>query len=655
MPEVVRLGGADLTGHRVILQGISVFAGSSDAALKEIGDLVEQRLGGYVCFSGAHGMSEGYRDAEVLQAHQEATLVMPDGVPLVWWGRSHGHEQMEQIAGPAFLPRLLSHAGLHRWRVFFFGADVATLGKAAERAEANFPGLVICGTHSPPFGHVADWDNAHIREMITAARADLVLVGLSTPTQELWMHLNSSLLARPVLLGFGAALNILAGVQRDAPAVIRGSGLEWAYRLFSEPRRLWRRYARSIPIFLWILVRDRSAGIRIRDRSTAPKSSSRSVQIVGPTPPPYGGQAVMIQALLDSRSKMFPDYQWSVAPVRFSRGLAENGKFRARKLWHLFSLISRVISVRLSQQPRILYYSPAGPTTLPVLRDIVVLCIIRPMFPLTIFHFHAGGVSHVYTRLPTIARYFYRRAYWNADLGIKVSKSAPDDPANLRARATLIIPNGVHDLAAGRRALSHQGVPRILFVGLLRESKGVLVLVKALQVLAGRDLRPALRLVGELESDAFADTLRARIDEYGLAEQVVFSGVLVGEAKADAYEAADILCFPTFFESETFGLVAVEAMTFGLPVVATRWRGLVDVVEHEQTGLLVSPGDPSGLADALERLITNPEEARLMGSRGRTRYEQLFTINRHLEAMRGAFESLADPEGTLSTEKKSRS
>lgn len=363
----------------------------------------------------------------------------------------------------------------------------------------------------------------------------------------------------------------------------------------------------------------------------------------------------MIQALLDSRWEIFPDYQWSVAPVRFSKGLEENGKFRFRKIWVLFSLICRVIFLRLTQRPRILYYTPAGPTTLPVLRDIVVLCLIRPLFPMNILHFHAGGVSEIYDRLPAFARYLYRRAYWHADLGIKVSNNAPDDPANLRARATVVIPNGVQDLAAGRRAVGQHGDARILFVGLLRESKGVLVLIQALHVLAGRGVQAQLRLVGELESESFADQLGALIDEYELASQVVLSGVLVGEAKADAYAAADILCFPTFFESETFGLVAVEAMAFGLPVVATRWRGLVDIVEHEQTGLLVSPQDPIELADALARLITDREEARLMGSRGRIRYERLFTLDRHLESMRDAFESLANPNGTLPTEMKSAS
>jgi glycosyltransferase involved in cell wall biosynthesis len=360
----------------------------------------------------------------------------------------------------------------------------------------------------------------------------------------------------------------------------------------------------------------------------------------------------MIQALLDSKSAVFPDYEWSVAPVHFSRELRNTGRFQVRKVLHLGSLICRILFFRLTRRPKILYYTPAGPTKLAVLRDIVVLCIIRPFFRITILHFHAGGVSEVYKRLPAVARPLYRRAYWHADLGIQVSKNAPSDPSELHARACIVIPNGIQDLAGGRRSSGQHDVAQLLFVGLLRESKGVLILIEALRVLASRGLEAELHLVGELDNTAFSDQLRRRIDECGLAGQVVLDGVLVGEAKADAYAAADILCFPTFFESETFGLVAVEAMTFGLPVVATRWRGLVDVVEHEETGLLVAPRDPIEFADALTRLILNRNEARRMGSQGRIRYEQLFTLDRHLEAMRDAFESIANPRGTSPRKEK---
>jgi glycosyltransferase involved in cell wall biosynthesis len=182
---------------------------------------------------------------------------------------------------------------------------------------------------------------------------------------------------------------------------------------------------------------------------------------------------------------------------------------------------------------------------------------------------------------------------------------------------------------------------------LLSESKGVLVLLDALRLLEDRGVSAHLEFVGGFESDAFSREVQARVASCDLASKVAFRGILVGDAKADAYAAADALCVPTFFESESFGLVAVEAMTFGLPVVATRWRGLVDVVVDQETGVLVSPRNPEQLADALEWLIVNPTEARAMGRRGRARYEELFTLDRHLRAMRVALDSVLDDRGEL--------
>jgi glycosyltransferase involved in cell wall biosynthesis len=367
--------------------------------------------------------------------------------------------------------------------------------------------------------------------------------------------------------------------------------------------------------------------------------------IVGPTPPPYGGQTVMLQALIDSKDSVFPDYDWWVVPVRFSQALDQHGKFRLRKVLHLIALVARVAAISLTRRPRILYYTPAGPTTLPVLRDIIVLCILRPLFHVTVFHFHAAGVSETYRRLPRVARPLFRRAYWHADLAIKVSPSAPDDPANLRARVITTIPNGIEDLTAGRRAGPPGKVAQLLFVGLVSESKGLLVLLEALRLLDARDIPFDLQIVGEFESSAFAEVVHDRLAAYGLAERVTHRGVLLGEEKVRAFASSDILCVPTFFESESFGLVAVEAMAFGLPVVATRWRGLVDVVADQETGLLVSPGDSSQLADALAWLIEHPDEGKFMGLRGRDRFEQRFTLERHLKAMRTAFESLAAHPG----------
>ena len=140
------------------------------------------------------------------------------------------------------------------WRVFLFGATPNTLHAVAERATALHPELQISGMVSPPFAPMSQWDHEGTLREIRKSRADVVLVALSTPKQELWMARTVSE-THALLCGVGAAIDVYAGLQGQAPRWIRGSGLEWAYRLVREPKRLWRRYAMAVPTFVWLLVR----------------------------------------------------------------------------------------------------------------------------------------------------------------------------------------------------------------------------------------------------------------------------------------------------------------------------------------------------------------------------------------------------------------
>jgi glycosyltransferase involved in cell wall biosynthesis len=126
-----------------------------------------------------------------------------------------------------------------------------------------------------------------------------------------------------------------------------------------------------------------------------------------------------------------------------------------------------------------------------------------------------------------------------------------------------------------------------------------------------------------------------------LRRRVRFRGVLVGDAKWAEYARADIFCFPSFFEAESFGLAVLEAMSFSLPVVATRWRGLPDIVEDGASGYLVPIRDPVALADRLARLLDAPTLRAQFGQAGRNRFLRNFTLSQHLSAVDQLFEQLA--------------
>jgi glycosyltransferase involved in cell wall biosynthesis len=362
------------------------------------------------------------------------------------------------------------------------------------------------------------------------------------------------------------------------------------------------------------------------------------VLVVGQTPPPFNGQAIMIEQLVKSD---LADLQLIHVRMGFSSHMNELGRIRLSKILHLFGLIARIIFHRLRDGARVLYYPPGGVERVPMYRDMAVLISTRWLFDKTVFHFHAGGVSTQYDQLPAWRRWFFRRAYFGADAAIRISKLNPDDGGRLAAKRQYVIPNGIEDPCDGI-ALRRSG-PRnssdpltILFVGVLSEAKGVAVLIEACERLADRGVPFQLSMIGQWESDAFANRIRNRVHDLDLSKQIRFVGALVGEEKFAAYHRADVFCFPTFFEGETFGLVLVEAMACGLPVVATRWRGIPSVVDDGTTGFLVEPRDPDAMAERLAALARDPRLCERMGSAGRAKFEREYTFARHANCIRRA-------------------
>ncbi len=329
--------------------------------------------------------------------------------------------------------------------------------------------------------------------------------------------------------------------------------------------------------------------------------------------------------------------------LSFSRTMPEIGRIQLRKAFHLISIVFQIIYTRLRTGATVLYYPPAGPDRIPVYRDIAILLLTRWIFEHTILHFHAGGVSQLYPSLPQWLKVLFCHAYGKADVGIRTSALAPDDPRDLASLEQLVIPYGIADHAAtyvsSQNSTSH--TPTILYVGVLRESKGLLVLLNACASLRrrGRDFR--VELVGAFASAEFELRMRQAIHESQLDSVIEFKGVLSKESKYEAYACADVFCFPTFFESETFGVVLLEAMQFELPIVAARWRGIPAVVTHGENGYLVPPGDPDALAEQLDRLLCDPLLAADLGRCGRRKYETDFTLQCYHKRLQDMFDLLS--------------
>jgi N-acetylglucosaminyldiphosphoundecaprenol N-acetyl-beta-D-mannosaminyltransferase len=213
--------------------------------------MVARRERGYVCVAAVHTVMASHDDPELREAVLRSSLTVPDGQPLVWAMNALGHQLSSRVYGPELMDRYCERAAKTGVRMYLYGGrNQGALVQLALNLRRRHPGLRIVGGYSPPYGRMsAEADEAMVQE-INASRADVVWVGIGVPKQEKWMMRMRDKLEAPVLIGVGAAFDFHAGLVPQAPQWMQSAGLEWAYRLAHEPRRLWQRYARYNPRFV---------------------------------------------------------------------------------------------------------------------------------------------------------------------------------------------------------------------------------------------------------------------------------------------------------------------------------------------------------------------------------------------------------------------
>jgi len=220
---------------------------------------------------------------------------------------------------------------------------------------------------------------------------------------------------------------------------------------------------------------------------------------------------------------------------------------------------------------------------------------------------------------------------------------------SLDCRREYIIANGIEDVPSCEivRPRDRKRPLRVLFVALLTEDKGVLVAIQAVNMLLCQGQKVELTCLGGWESPNIATRAQALIDP-AYRSCFDFPGVLTGDAKWKHYRSADIFCFPSFFHSETFPVVLLEAMAFSLPIISTRWRGIPDVVEEGVNSILTDPKNVDSCASGLNSLVNDPVLCAKMAKASRIRFLRCFTIERHRKAMSEAFLSLKEDYNYLS-------
>ena len=393
-------------------------------------------------------------------------------------------------------------------------------------------------------------------------------------------------------------------------------------------------------------------------------------------PPPHHGQSYMVELLLDALDRDAraardagrgePFIECHHVDARFSSSIQDVGQARWGKVFLAIRYALQAIWIRFRHGVTHFYYVPAFPERTPVYRDWIVLGLCRPFFSKCIFHFHAVGLGQwLATQARPWERWISWRIHGRPDLSLVLLNANRDDAQQLSSRRIEVMPNGVPDpcpqfdaevqprraaRAAFRQALftnakmaalpeagSDPQVFRVLFLSLCFRPKGLFDTVEAV-ALANRQLpagtvRVELTVAGsfwlESEKKEFEERTR-QADLCAGGPQVNYRGFVTGEEKARLLRESDCLCFPTYYAAESFGLVLVEALAHGLPVITTRWRGIPEILPPDYPGL-VEPRAPEQIAAQLLAQARGSAPAGL-----REHFLRHYTVEKFAERMKQA-------------------
>lgn len=246
--------------------GVPMSATTLDTASRAIHEWAGDGLGRFIFIRDVHGVMQAQDDPELMTLHGQAAMVTPDGMPLVWLGKLAG-KSVSRTCGPDLMECVLAASAKTGLSHYFYGGKPGVADALKSAFECRAPGVKIQGTGTPPFRPLTKLELTDVAERLNASGADVVWIGLSTPKQEFLMR-DLAPLVRCTLVGVGAAFDFHTSAVSRAPRWMQRAGLEWLWRLGSEPRRLWRRYLIMAPLFLWKIAGAKLPHLRCSAGST---------------------------------------------------------------------------------------------------------------------------------------------------------------------------------------------------------------------------------------------------------------------------------------------------------------------------------------------------------------------------------------------------
>ncbi len=359
--------------------------------------------------------------------------------------------------------------------------------------------------------------------------------------------------------------------------------------------------------------------------------------MVGLVPPPFHGQSIMTKTLFDSD---LSPVRVAVVEARFNQEIGQVSAFQFRKLLELVRVIWRCLGARFRTRARVLYYTPGSAKLVPFLKDVILLGTVRPFFKVTLLHYHSGGLPEFLERrwwTRFLARWTYgRRKAW----AIALTDKVPVPGVAFGAARELVIANGILGApdSAGTKSNQDQ-IFTIVFLGNLYWEKGVhdalVACLAAAKSLPHRSFR--FEVAGGSPEADLGDAIAETLNDCPENLEVSLVGALDAAAKWAFLQRADVMLFPSFYSSENFPLVLLEAMACGLPIVATQWRGIPSIVAHGETGFLAEVGDVDVMAQSLAALADSPDLQARMSQSARQAFEEHYDWPQFVSKVRDCF------------------
>jgi N-acetylglucosaminyldiphosphoundecaprenol N-acetyl-beta-D-mannosaminyltransferase len=259
---------------RVMVWGVPFVPWTMAQTVAAISGLIRAGRPSHFITANTHYVMLSDRDPALRAINDNAAFIVADGMPLVWASRLGASPLPERVAGSDLIFELSREAAAKGYRLFFLGGGAGVAEEAGRRLTALYPGLEVVGAVCPPFRPWTPEDDADLIDRIRAARPDVLITALAMPKADHWLTANLEKLEVPVVFNCGAAVDFAAGNVRRAPHLLRSMGLEWAFRLWLEPRRLMGRYLTNAWFVARMIAKDLRNGVRRKGQASSPPTGS---------------------------------------------------------------------------------------------------------------------------------------------------------------------------------------------------------------------------------------------------------------------------------------------------------------------------------------------------------------------------------------------